>query len=207
MAILSSLQGIEVTICVDDDALHECACDNDEIEHEEEEVIGHQEKCTVTNYIESNTGKEFMIQLKIEAPYRLNCAALQFETEVDGKSIDRSLVMRDTYDGKSWEEEILGPVTTRGKQVVVSPLKFAGIKTSTYATRRLDDHSKPSQRPRKSKTPSSASRRSCSAESARSLSQSPGGAYRNNLRIRRSCIGRWIGSLLNTTRRIIRRRW
>lgn len=134
MAVLEVLPGVEVTICVDEEPLEEYDAENDEIEHDDEDIIEHQEERTVTKYIEATTAKAFMVQLAVQDPFKMDCASIQFYTEVDGKWIDSTLMLKEDYhdEGEDWKEEVRGPINRQGQNVVVSTLEFAKIKVCEY---------------------------------------------------------------------------
>ncbi|ESZ92160.1 hypothetical protein SBOR_7455 [Sclerotinia borealis F-4128] len=91
MAILDSLPGIEVTICVDGEPLLEYENNEDDIEigideGVDEDVTKHQRSVTVKNYIESTAGSFFGIQCSVEDSYRYtgDCTEIGFHQIVDG---------------------------------------------------------------------------------------------------------------------------
>ncbi|TGO59954.1 hypothetical protein BOTNAR_0153g00080 [Botryotinia narcissicola] len=86
MAVLEGLRGIEVTVCVDKQALQEY--DDDEPEGVPAEVEGF-DKATkmVSRYIESTTGKVFCIKIDITKAYKVDSPSLSFHFFVDGISV------------------------------------------------------------------------------------------------------------------------
>lgn len=82
MAILDAIRGIEVTVCVDGQALEEY--DDDEFEAESGEIGEHQASRTVAKYIESCTGKEFSIKIMVNKAYKFDSPNISFELYIDG---------------------------------------------------------------------------------------------------------------------------
>jgi hypothetical protein len=81
MAVHDDVEGIEVAVCVDGQALKEYKTDNDPA------VRFHEDTCTVTNYIEAVTGKNFTFKLAINSSYNATSPNLNFEIAVNGKVV------------------------------------------------------------------------------------------------------------------------
>jgi len=133
MAVLDALEGIEVTICVDGQALHEY--NDDEIEAQAGAVGAHQASKTVSKYIEAATGKEFAIKTAIKSPYKMDCPTLSFLCTVDGMKVCNRILRKTNYKSASGFETVvkglrhdLGGVSERS---FIKPFQFAEIKTST----------------------------------------------------------------------------
>jgi hypothetical protein len=81
MAVLNGLEGIEVTVCVDGQALREY--NDDEVEAQPGVVGAHQASKTVSKWIEADTGKDFVIKMGVKSPYQMDCPTLSFKVQVD----------------------------------------------------------------------------------------------------------------------------
>jgi hypothetical protein len=133
MAVLDALEGIEVSICVDGQALHEY--NDDDIEAQAEAVGAHQASKTVSKYIEAATGKEFAIKLTVKSPYKMDCPTLSFSCRVDGMKVEKRILRKTNYKSASGFEavvnglrHVLGGVSERSS---IKHFQFAEIKTST----------------------------------------------------------------------------
>jgi len=122
--------GLEVTVCVDGQALTEYEAENDEIEHDDPSVVLHQNKWTITKYIEATTGKAFTIKLSAKEPYKLDAPNLAFEVFVDGNEIQTPLMNEAEFAKKSWSYEVNGVITSTGNGSTVKPMVFTKIQTS-----------------------------------------------------------------------------
>jgi hypothetical protein len=87
MAVLESLPGVEVCVCVDGNALEEYK-DDEEVKVTPGPVGEHQASKTVSKYIESITGKEFCIRATISPAFLFDCPRLSFKLRIDGKRMD-----------------------------------------------------------------------------------------------------------------------
>jgi hypothetical protein len=132
MAVLDGLEGIEVTICVDSQALHEY--NGDEAEAQLGAISTHQASVTVSKYIEAATGKEFAITTAVKSPYKMNCPTLAFYTKVDGKNVEVPLLFKPQYqDTVGWEHVTSGIKHNLGgisKRCSIKHFQFAEIQTS-----------------------------------------------------------------------------
>jgi hypothetical protein len=133
MAVLNGLEGIEVTICVDGQALHEY--NDDEIEVQAGAVGAYQASKTVSKYIEAATGKEFAIKVTVKSPYKMDCPTLSFLCKVDGMEICRSILQKTKYKPASGFEEVVKGLEHNlgglSKRYFIRHFQFAEIKTST----------------------------------------------------------------------------
>ncbi|KAH8800992.1 hypothetical protein F5882DRAFT_457358 [Hyaloscypha sp. PMI_1271] len=132
MAVLDALEGIEVSICVDGQALHEY--NDDDIEAQAEAVGAHQASKTVSKYIEAATGKEFAIKLTVKSPYKMDCPTLSFSCRVDGMKVEKRILRETNYKSASGFESVvnglrhvLGGVSERSS---IKHFQFAEIKTT-----------------------------------------------------------------------------
>ena len=145
MAIHPLVPGIEITIHVDNQPLREYMADNDKVQHSNVEVIRYKEERTTTNFIESETGKEFVVVLKLDKTYKMDCNALSFRVIVDGTMIWGGLLdakeLKNDPTTQSWRYTIRGPTTHRGEERTYRPMRFAEILTSELGTMYLiGDH-------------------------------------------------------------------
>jgi hypothetical protein len=90
MAVLDGLEGIEVSVCVHGQALHEYE-DND-LEAEPGDVGAYQASKTVSKYLEAVTDKEFSIKIVVKDPYEMDCPTLGFQVKVDGMVVSHPIL-------------------------------------------------------------------------------------------------------------------
>ncbi|TGO36563.1 hypothetical protein BHYA_0121g00240 [Botrytis hyacinthi] len=128
MAVLEDVRGIEVTVCVDKQALQEY--DDDEPEGVPTEVEGFDKATkTVSKYIESTTGEVFYIKIEISKAYKFDSPNVSFEISVDGMSV------RAKRGGKkdiplTLEVKGVKNILDNGRTFLM-PFKFSDIITST----------------------------------------------------------------------------
>ncbi|KAH8597435.1 hypothetical protein B0O99DRAFT_684760 [Bisporella sp. PMI_857] len=132
MAIHESLPGVEVTICVDGEALKEYEAENEEAKHEIEAVRLHQAERTVTKFVESVTGKVFCVKIQVHPSCKESLYKLGFETLVDGVRAMEPLISRRAYCTSTMEELILG--FTHRATSTLQRFMFAEIKTKADGT-------------------------------------------------------------------------
>ncbi|KAF5868629.1 uncharacterized protein Bfra_012277 [Botrytis fragariae] len=112
MAVLKSLPGIEVTVCVDDKPLKEYENTEDEEMLNEPEGLGkkfevtkHQRSVTVKKFVESTAGKFFTIKCSVKNPYRYAgaCTHISFCSSIDGENLSWApLFNKETYEKNSF---------------------------------------------------------------------------------------------------------
>jgi hypothetical protein len=133
MAVLKGLEGIEVTICVDGQALQEY--NDDEIEVQAGAVGAYQASKTVSKYIEAATGKEFAIKVTVKSPYKMDCPTLGFPCGVDGMDVSNRCLRKTKYKPASGFETVVNGLRHNlgglPKQCSIKHFQFAEIKTST----------------------------------------------------------------------------
>jgi len=133
MAVLDALEGIEVTICVDGQALHEY--NDDEIEAQAGAVGAHQASRTVSKYIEAATGKEFAVKVTVKSPYKMDCPILSFPCRVDGMKVGSRILLKTEYECASGFEVVVNGLQHNlgglSRRCSIKPFQFAEIKTST----------------------------------------------------------------------------
>jgi hypothetical protein len=131
MAIHPDYPGIEVTVCVEGEPLKEYDAENDAFGHEDEAIAEHEGKCTITKYIESNTGKTFTILLSAKNLPKLGCSGIGFDVEVDGQSINYPFAfMNEARTKNGWTYHVKGPDVKAGSKIVTKSMQFAKIETS-----------------------------------------------------------------------------
>jgi hypothetical protein len=129
MAIHDHLPGIEATICVDGQPLREYRTQNDEVKHRSHAVRFHQSLRTITNYVESQSDKEFTIKLALKDHYIMNCPRLLLKIFVDNLHICSFIWLRHLYNPSRGEEFVVrGPVSG----ATVRPMKFTALETSEW---------------------------------------------------------------------------
>lgn len=95
--------GIEITVLVDGQPLKEYDCENDHGRKSNcftPEVLAHQDERMVTKYVESVTGKNFSIKLKVNLAPELDCPTLGFSVFVNGKWITSPLLKKKWLRGR-----------------------------------------------------------------------------------------------------------
>lgn len=131
MAILSTLPGVEVTVCVGRVPLKEY--DDDEVNQTLGEDALRLGPVTVSKYIEAITDREFTVDLCVQRPYLKTSPTLTFDVYVDGHwatgkvmeipAVTSHIPIQRTVDGALSYNALTG----EGK---VHHFKFSGIRTS-----------------------------------------------------------------------------
>jgi hypothetical protein len=121
MAILDSIPGLEVFVCVDGEPLEEYDDDDDgkgEVEHTQ--FAEYQGARTVGKFVESVSDKEFSIRINLETSYVMDCASLLFPIYIDGKRCFEAVLAKSYYSQSVQGSRVLSRVTTnlRGVRVV-----------------------------------------------------------------------------------------
>ncbi|PMD38440.1 hypothetical protein L207DRAFT_585338 [Hyaloscypha variabilis F] len=127
MAILSSLPGIQVTVCVGG---------QDAPEHDDNDMEPNPEPNLVSSYIEAETMMEFSIKLIVQDPFNLSYPTLGFQIYVDGVKVREPLLRRVIFEKANgyWESMWGGIKLSTGddqENCVERPFKFSEIHTST----------------------------------------------------------------------------
>jgi len=100
MAILDSVPGLAVHVCVDGTPLEEY---KDGAEEEVEElntsvIKQYQAARTVCQYVESVSDKEFSIELLVQPTYEMDCDNLEIGIKIDGKTLITPIISKkDLY--------------------------------------------------------------------------------------------------------------
>ncbi|PMD38441.1 hypothetical protein L207DRAFT_599223 [Hyaloscypha variabilis F] len=131
MAVLKGLEGIEVTVRVDNSALHEY--NDDEVSNELVPIGEYQASKTVSKYIEAFTGKEFTIVMTVRALYQMDCPTLSFRVMVDGNHASNPLLRKSNYRGNNWEKKVAGirhQLEGPSKRCSIKKFLFAEIQTT-----------------------------------------------------------------------------
>lgn len=130
MAILQELPHISVTVEVDGVPLAEHPAPNDDIEHNDPQVIAHQSDCTTTNYIESTVGKHFAVKLDVGAEYKWDSPRLRFSPCIDGEKL-RGHAPSHTSHKNGCTKLVAGVKSGRpGERGTLRRFKFVEIQTS-----------------------------------------------------------------------------
>ncbi|KAF7888522.1 uncharacterized protein EAF02_003063 [Botrytis sinoallii] len=124
MAILKSVPGIEVSICVDNEPL---------IEHTDRNAKA--ERSTVLKYVEVVPDKEFTIRITTEKSYKWTSPYIVLNIMVDGVDIrtlpfGRQEFEQDCQASSSHVHECIGSYGIENEQEVVSPFKFSKLSVS-----------------------------------------------------------------------------
>jgi hypothetical protein len=143
MAVLEGLEGIEVTVCVDGQALNEY--NDDELEVQPGAISAHQASKTVSKYVEAVTGKEFSIKTTVKSPYKMDCPCLSFLVKVDGSSVAQPLMLKRMYNRTvGWERVISGVkhyLPGASRRCSIQNFRFAEILKSKPLTSRSGNNS------------------------------------------------------------------
>jgi hypothetical protein len=129
MAILSSLPGIQVTVCVGG---------QDAPEHDDNDMEPNPEPNLVSSYIEAETMMEFSIKLIVQDPFDLFYPTLGFQIYVDGVKVREPLLRRVIFEKANgyWESMWGGIKLSTGddqQNCVERPFKFSEIHTCKIA--------------------------------------------------------------------------
>ncbi|TGO38727.1 hypothetical protein BHYA_0068g00070 [Botrytis hyacinthi] len=121
MAILKSVPGIEVSICVDNEPL---------IEHTDRSAK--TERSTILKYVEVVPDKEFTIRITTDKSYKWTSPYIVLDIMVDGVEI-RTIPYspeefgQDCQASSSHVHECIGSYGIENEQEVVSPFKFSKL--------------------------------------------------------------------------------
>jgi hypothetical protein len=140
MAILESLPGLEVTVCMDGQPLEEYD-DNEEEEVGETPVAQYQAAKTVSKYIESASEKEFSINITLGTAFTMDFESLMAPIRMDGKFVAGPVMLKKRYLGSMRGSRILTPLsrTVHGvhspapgndERILLRKFKFGKIDTS-----------------------------------------------------------------------------
>jgi hypothetical protein len=105
--------------------------ENEEVKYNDHAVRLHYSVWTVTDYIESQTDKEFTIKLGLENPYIMECLRLLFKMGVDGQNV-YSMIWKqnDHYPTHGFEFVARGPEVQTTSGTTLRPMRFIKIHTS-----------------------------------------------------------------------------
>jgi hypothetical protein len=140
MAILDDLPGIEATVRINGEVLAEYD-DDEEYQPQGDNVPHHRRAEVASNYIESETGAEFTINISVGEPYQMNCPSLGFHVLVDGVRTKHCLLRNLDYSPRTgFEKEFRGPtfrdMVRNTKQT--QNFTFANLKTSMLTSLEAD---------------------------------------------------------------------
>jgi hypothetical protein len=145
MAIQDDIPGLEVVVCIDGKPLEEY--DNNEEEQAKpglpSEVFQYQAARTVTKYIESVSDQEFIIQINLAPPFKMDYACLKADIHIDGKWVSSPLIQKsknlDFFSGDcvatKYQRRVKGmKVEAPGHEgrALLKSFKFAKIETSKF---------------------------------------------------------------------------
>lgn len=135
MAILDSLEGVEVCVWSRGSKLTEYHDDEDEVRRS----WSHK---TMSNYIESVTDAEFFIRLKVGQSYEHDCDELGFSIIMDGceEDIDKILCGRDDLVDDDWEYDAHGVENHDAEGAKLQRFRFSKLLTSKYPDPHLNIH-------------------------------------------------------------------
>ena len=145
MAIQDHTPGLEVVVCMDGKPLEEY--DNDEEEEAkpglQTGVMKYQAARTITKYIESVSDQEFIIQIDLAPPFKMDCACLWIEVRIDGRNVASPLIQKignlDRFSGdcvvtkfqRRVEGKLVEAPGNAGRELL-KKFKFAKIETSKF---------------------------------------------------------------------------
>jgi hypothetical protein len=133
MAVLDALPGVEVSVSASGKELTEY-----EERKEEDEPLAVK---TVLRYIESISGSEFMINLKISPPFRFDYPQIGFRVFVDGKYIAGKGCSSHRLVAGHWNSSVLGIDTLLPDgSTGIRKFIFNSIKTSNVYSIHLGHH-------------------------------------------------------------------
>ncbi|KAF7938573.1 uncharacterized protein EAE98_000911 [Botrytis deweyae] len=144
MAVLDSLPGIEVAVCVDGEPLKEYENTEDELILNEPEGLGkkfevakHQRSVTVKKFVESTAGKFFTIKCTIKSPYRYTgaCTHISFFSSIDGENLSCApLFNKETYEKNSsgLTREVEGNLYKEEGKLLLQRLKFTEMHLTQW---------------------------------------------------------------------------
>lgn len=139
MAVLDSLPGLTVSVCVDGQALNEFE-DDEAVVSSKPGVIGeYQAARTVTKYIEAMSDKEFTVKILLDTGYRMDCGSLGLPISVDGIWANEPLMSKSNTDVRG--DLLLTPMTRvvegsyvaapgKPEEQFIKTFKFCKLETS-----------------------------------------------------------------------------
>ena len=145
MVIQDHTPGLEVVVCMDGKPLEEY--ENDEEEEAkpglQTGVMKYQAARTITKYIESVSDQEFIIQIDLAPPFKMDCACLSIEVHIDGREVACPLILKssnlDKFSGDcvttKFQRRVEGmQVEAQGNagRELLKKFKFAKIETSKF---------------------------------------------------------------------------
>ncbi|TGO18543.1 hypothetical protein BTUL_0009g00620 [Botrytis tulipae] len=121
MAILKSVPGIEVSICVDNEPL---------MEHIDRSAKA--ERSTILKYVEVVPDKEFTIKITTDKSYKWTSPYIVLDIIVDGVEIRTLPYSREEFEqecqaSSSHAHDCIGSYGIENEQEVVSPFKFSNL--------------------------------------------------------------------------------
>lgn len=141
MAILDSIPGLDVSVCVDGAPLQEYD-DDEELVSEKPGAIGEYQKArTVLKYVEAVSNAEFTVHITLGTSFNMDCPTLSNPISVDGKFAIEPCVRKQSYASSIHGNRVMTPVVrivdgvhvaAPGKkdQQFIKPFKFSHIDTS-----------------------------------------------------------------------------
>ncbi len=99
MAVLDSVPGLEVLVCVEGKPLPEY---DDEDQEREPEPANH-----VCKYVESISDREYTINIRFNVPFTMNCPSLVVYIKIDGILMNSPVILKRDYPGAFRGEELL----------------------------------------------------------------------------------------------------
>ncbi|KAF7888527.1 uncharacterized protein EAF02_003068 [Botrytis sinoallii] len=144
MAVLDSLPGIEVAVCVDGEPFKEYENTEDELILNEPEGLGkkfevtkHQRSVTVKKFVESTAGKFFTIKCTVKSPYRYAgaCTHISFCSSIDGENLSWApLFNKETYEKNSsgLTREIEGNFYKEEGKLLLQRLQFTEMHLTQW---------------------------------------------------------------------------
>ncbi|KAL5314909.1 hypothetical protein ACEPPN_017559 [Leptodophora sp. 'Broadleaf-Isolate-01'] len=142
MAVLNIVDGLTAEILINGEPATEYP-DPDEIQvsHENNAIRAYQIKHTVSKYIESQSGQNFSIRMRVGRPLghaNMAHAKLTMDCEVDGILVWSLICARPWFkkhpDGAEWVDVLAGPKNGKGRACTVREFSFLKIQTSSDFT-------------------------------------------------------------------------
>lgn len=127
MAILDALPGVEVTIESQGNGLPEYADDSEWAQWTSREDYNVRADKWMSTYVECVSDAEFQLKCSIKPPYKMDTEALSFNVSVDGQSIVKVWLTKNSGPVQSetvaTSYELAGP-----HEAIRKALKFASIQ-------------------------------------------------------------------------------
>jgi hypothetical protein len=130
IAVHDDIESIGVAVRMNGQDIREYETENDDSTHDVAAVRDHEDRWTVTKYIESVTDANFSIKLLVHPEYHATSPKLGFNVWVDGVVVRELHVAEQHFKTSTWQYEIDGAISMqRSGNSALHKFKFSKIET------------------------------------------------------------------------------